>query len=875
MRNQAAPFHWSASYRRKGGVAILRNPHSAVRDMTTFMAEHWAARWMAVTVVTCGEKVLQADVYAPQEQKARENLFSSLARQDIYETIGSGDYASFSRRNHNYQYTIPGDQIATSRLDRWYVAMDSDDWVRCVTQEIPDPLRPQRGLLTKSCPRKLVWLTRPRRVHPIPGHAADAATRMEEQLFDEVDAELTALLQNNTEHAQQATATAIWRDSLNERYKRSYLAVKKDCEHKMRNSHQKRLGRLNEEWRALLSCSLQAGTSQRADGRPTPSPVQSHRDVRNKIAECKRSWADAKAQRLRSSHAHVPHQSTKKFFRRIATKFSDNTIHSLGPGNVGASGSPKSLANAMADGWRAVMQQNQVGVEQIRQYLSKVSPPTGTLSLDSLSSPVSEDEIRAAIKRCRRGKAHGTFELSNDWYRNNVERLTPIFVRIMNLWFAFGEIPKSFKDANIHCLKKLKTAARPLDHRPIALLKTDYKIFTRTFATRLHPLLPNLLHALQAGFVPGRSIHTPNDTFLAICQRADRVPRLANSIGLLLDFAKSYDSLNRVFLVCVLQLYGFPKRFFDVVANLHDGSTCRFLVNGFLSNKIRVTCGIRQGCSLAPLLFIIALDVLYRVVETMPDVSGIPLVCGAASTEIRISRYADDTALYLADASDIPMLLTALREFGSVSGLQYRQPERMRIRVEITVGTGFRKPKRGSRKAPINYETCCSIAHPTLRHFGRTIQEHSNIMNAGNLLLWNRRDCNVACLSPACPASRVANSEHVFWECPEATALWQPTLNLWQGLGLDLGGHPVTATLSLQLPDALKMAWARLRDVAKDTRLIDEHHDLLFPMADVLWQYFCGATIANIWRYRNILIKYEEVSRANTSQFAILGFASA
>jgi hypothetical protein len=970
----------------------------------------------------------------------------------------------------------------------------------------------------------------------------------------------------------------------------------------------------------------------------------------------------------------------------------------------------------MAEGWKHVMQQDQLGVKEIQKYLEKVVPLVAIDGLDSLTSTITSEEIRAAIKRCKRGKAYGPDEICNDWYRDHHEQLTPILEKIMNLWYSTGIVPQSFKDANIHCLKKTKTASRPLDHRPIALLNIDYKVYTRIFATRLRPLLPHLVHTLQAGFVPGRSIHTPIDTFLAIRKVADRDPRLAKGIGLLLDFAKAYDSLNRAFLVCVLQLYGFPKIFVDMVAVLHEDTARRFLVNGFLSSKIQVSCGIRQGCPLAPLLFIIALDVLYRVVETMPDIGGIPLVCGS-STTIRISGYTDDTALYLADADDIPKILEVIRDYGSVSGLQvnlkkpvgvmmstrshgvetngygipilqhgdstrylgiqvgsfdthdaswggcvaalrsrlalafakthsvtqraeivkaivvpkvlylahhswpmdsvmeelhrfiksfvwgknagrrrrawlseeqaelplseggialpnikteiltmaattvakwasnstkiksligdlllnlgapnpvyitphtdvtqhrralgpslwgvgaaivqaayaspYSEEETRSIRKcahalvkgyqeahwengtyvvdvrrhinndvthRMTLGKTLRGAfcaewlglcsttqdgwlldrqgttyllsragiARGTRElkdlvqwtwhsqgkvlfqfvpgwesatAPSlrSFQRLCfallynypqllfrpasptllwpyntgiqqhhewHLTHThTLKHYDATLltakhqvetssdldtaasadvqsaerirfhahpatsrlvqvwggerrwtasrrrymchitkrraeqgQEARNRtaalptcskalstpmqaglstlkwsriqrltglntyerqllyrLKAGKLSLWNHRDSNVACPSAQCSATHIANSSHVFWECPEAEALWRPTLNSWQGIGLDLTGHAEQAIFGFRLLDAPKMAWKLMTEVAKNVQLHEQHQDLVFPMAEVLWQYYCGSTITNIWRFRNLLMNEDAPSRA-------------
>jgi ribonuclease HI len=325
-----------------------------------------------------------------------------------------------------------------------------------------------------------------------------------------------------------------------------------------------------------------------------------------------------------------------------------------------------------------LMQQPSENSENIKSYLDTVVPPASATDLSPLDTRITTTEITEAIKRCKHGKAQGPDELNNDWYRDHLDQLVPLFDKLFNLWFEQGVTPLSFHEANVQCLKKTRTASRPLDHRPIALLNSDYKVYTKIFSSRLRLLLPDLIHPLQAGFVPGRSIHTPIDTFLAIRKLAGKETKLAKAIGLLLDFAKAYDSLSRPFLLCVLRLYGFPQQFVDMVAALHDETSVRFLVNGYLSKSVNVTCGIRQGCPLAPLLFIIAIDILYRVVEASPDLEGVRIIGAELDTTVKISGYADDTALYVTDDSKIPQVISLLDQFGHYSGL--------RVNLEKSVG---------------------------------------------------------------------------------------------------------------------------------------------------------------------------------------------
>ena len=66
---------------------------------------------------------------------------------------------------------------------------------------------------------------------------------------------------------------------------------------------------------------------------------------------------------------------------------------------------------------------------------------------------------------------------------------------------------------------------------PITLLKVDYKIASKAIARRIEPMLPNLIHADQTGFIKGRyigeNIRLIND--LMEQTNATKIPNLQNS----------------------------------------------------------------------------------------------------------------------------------------------------------------------------------------------------------------------------------------------------------------------------------------------------------------------------------------------------------
>ncbi|OWZ02757.1 reverse transcriptase, partial [Phytophthora megakarya] len=256
--------------------------------------------------------------------------------------------------------------------------------------------------------------------------------------------------------------------------------------------------------------------------------------------------------------------------------------------------------------------------------------------------------ITAAISASKAGKATGPDRLGNDWYRDYSDLLVPILHILLNAWYSEGVFPPSFLEANIFCLKKSGNQHDALNYRPLA----------------------ERIHHNQNGFVPGRTIHETLHIFEAAQKTINEGGEQDDALVMLLDFMKAYDSLSRSFLLKTLRRHGYPAKLIEAVRLLHDGTTVSFMANGFTSRKVNVTSGIRQGCPLAPLLFILALDPLYRELERDTGMKGVFLRSEGGEVEVRVAGYADDTAVYLDSAAQVVAMLAITDAFGAASGLQ-------------------------------------------------------------------------------------------------------------------------------------------------------------------------------------------------------------
>ncbi|KAL3695444.1 hypothetical protein R1sor_009520 [Riccia sorocarpa] len=139
----------------------------------------------------------------------------------------------------------------------------------------------------------------------------------------------------------------------------------------------------------------------------------------------------------------------------------------------------------------------------------------------------------------------------------------------------------------------------------------------------------------------------------------------------MLDFAKEFDSLRHDFIFAALGALGFSDVFIRIIRSITLGGLARVLVNNRITPEFPVARGVRQGCPLAPLLYVLVTSILlwHAKDEVLQGrIKCLRLGSSGVLAQV-ISAFADDTAFITeTDQSTFDAIFALLDEFFLVSG---------------------------------------------------------------------------------------------------------------------------------------------------------------------------------------------------------------
>ena len=178
-------------------------------------------------------------------------------------------------------------------------------------------------------------------------------------------------------------------------------------------------------------------------------------------------------------------------------------------------------------------------------------------------------------------------------------------------------------------------------------------------------VLNDVISNTQNGFLDGRYIGESTRMVYDTIQYCEETN--IDGLLLLIDFEKAFDSVSWDFLYKTLDFFNFGSDIKSWIQLFNNEVIAYISQCGFLSDKIHIKRGCRQGDPIASYEFLLCAEILSILIKNNHDITGIII----ADIEYKMTQFADDTTILLdGSQTSLTSSLNTLEVFGSISGLK-------------------------------------------------------------------------------------------------------------------------------------------------------------------------------------------------------------
>ena len=258
---------------------------------------------------------------------------------------------------------------------------------------------------------------------------------------------------------------------------------------------------------------------------------------------------------------------------------------------------------------------------------------------DIIIGEITKEEIRKAFSSLKNRKAAGTDNIPAEALKEGGTGIINQLHRLLNLIWATEKIPTEWSKGLLVKLPKYGDLSQCGKWRGITLLSIPNKVLSKIILERMKDAIDNVLKDEQAGFRKKRSCADQIATLRIIVEQS--IEWQSPLYTCFIDFEKAFDSVDRDSIWNILLHYGVPIKFVGIIKALYEGFSCQVIHTGKLSKNFEISSGVRQGCLLFPLLFLVVLD---WVTKKAYGSSGKGIQCTLRS-KLEDLAFADDLAL--------------------------------------------------------------------------------------------------------------------------------------------------------------------------------------------------------------------------------------
>jgi hypothetical protein len=262
----------------------------------------------------------------------------------------------------------------------------------------------------------------------------------------------------------------------------------------------------------------------------------------------------------------------------------------------------------------------------------------GDVGEDSKGPELMDSEIREAIKELKKGKAVGCDGIPAELIKIVGEDAEKHLLNVCRKMYETGMWPEEFTKTIMIPLPKKQNAIECSDFRTISLIPHASKIMLRILTKRVQAKAEEFIGNSQFGFRKGCGTREAIGVMRMLCER--RLELGDEVFVCFVDFEKAFDRVDWVKLMKVLKKLGIDWKDRRMIANLYLDQTTVVKIGDMCTDPSNIGRGVRQGCSLSPILFTIYAEMM--MAEAMEGMDEGIVVGGKMVQDV---RFADDQGM--------------------------------------------------------------------------------------------------------------------------------------------------------------------------------------------------------------------------------------
>ncbi|XP_077246096.1 uncharacterized protein LOC143885953 [Tasmannia lanceolata] len=371
-------------------------------------------------------------------------------------------------------------------------------------------------------------------------------------------------------------------------------------------------------------------------------------------------------QKSRIQWLNLGDSNSKFFYSAIKSRQNRNNIRATQRADGSSATDPKEIAQIFVEFFNKALNNGKSQQKRNPSPCRFLSPEDA----DSLTTPVTDEEITSAVFKANGDKAPGPDGFNASFFKKFWYVVGNDFIKAIKNFFKHGKLLSEVNDTFISLIPKGPNASSPAKFRPISLCNFSYKIITKILADRLRSKIHCLINPTQSAFIKGRSIHENILLTHDILHRF-HLDSSKSSMCLKVDLSKAFDNICRESLLSFMSDQGFNSIWIQWIRGCIEKPSFSVLINGTPQGHFTSSNGLRQGDPLSPLLFTIAMKMLSILVEKALSKEKISTPFHFKDISITHLLFADDLMFFLnGDLATAKGIQNCLKSFSKISGLE-------------------------------------------------------------------------------------------------------------------------------------------------------------------------------------------------------------